>query len=139
MDVLYRYANPKMAALLRYAHEHKHNPDLHCDVLDGKLFQEFKQAFGTKITIAPESHLSICVGDVHDLAWSIVTDGVDFNPGHHSRANTNIPGTFTHHIWHGYSDCTATCSTGYVPGLASMAADFAWFHGPHWHHPGTSY
>lgn len=34
------------------------------------------------------------LGNVHDLAFGLVTDGVDFNPGQHSRMNSNIPGTF---------------------------------------------
>ena len=38
-----------MAKLLRYGHEYKHDPHLHYDVLDGKLFREFKQAFGMNI------------------------------------------------------------------------------------------
>ena len=38
--------------------------------------------------------LSLYVGTTpHDLAWALVTDGVDVNSGQHSKSSSCIPGT----------------------------------------------
>lgn len=99
LSPLCRWSNPQIAKLLRYGHDYVSDPERYYDALDGKLWKESRTAFGKHITFMPckvhgsNAHVGPkCADGVHDLLFSGVTDGVDFNNGQHSRANSHIPG-----------------------------------------------